>query len=82
MAAETKTCPDCEQVIGATEATCPKCQWDFESFDDETLSKLERAQGVLRKRQKAREEEELKKNPPKPPKKKNFFAGLGAASQN
>lgn len=50
MPAETKKCPDCEQEIGTTETSCPKCGCDLELINDETISNFERVVKIVEKR--------------------------------
>jgi len=56
--AETKDCPKCDAVIGASETKCPKCGADFEELEDLTSS-VETALSIIEKRK--------KRNAPPPP---------------
>lgn len=79
---KTKECPDCDQVIGESEAICPKCGWEFETMTEETLAQMDRAVRVLNKRREkeaARLKAEEDKN--KPAKKKSFFETLGKVTE-
>lgn len=77
MADETINCPRCETEIGKTEKNCPKCGFDLETFDEETLSKMESALDVVEKRRKKKQIPPPQPEPePEPKKKKGFFDSL------
>ena len=45
----TKECPNCEQEIGESETTCPRCQVNISDLEDE-ISVVDRAQKVIERR--------------------------------
>jgi uncharacterized Zn finger protein (UPF0148 family) len=75
----TKQCEACDQEIGASETTCPKCGVVFEDLEGE-VAVVTRAMTVAEKRKKKAEAEaeaeRLRNEPPAPPKKKSFLRSL------
>ena len=72
MAGETKKCEVCDQEIGESETTCPKCGVVFADLNEE-VKVVQRAQTVAQKRAKAA-------LPPEPvkPAKRSIFRSLGS----
>jgi RNA polymerase subunit RPABC4/transcription elongation factor Spt4 len=68
--AETKKCEVCDQEIGTSEKTCPKCGTNFEELEEE-VKVVTRAQNVAQKRAKAAVPPE-----PEKPAKKSIFRSL------
>jgi hypothetical protein len=80
---ETKKCEVCDQEIGASEKTCPKCGVEFETLEEE-VNVVSRAMTVAEKRRKAKEDAERPPEPPAPPappKKKSIFTSLSKGTR-
>lgn len=75
---QTQICPECEQEIGASETTCPKCKTDIALAKAE-MDVIERGLSRVAKKRKR----EKKPAPPtnEPPKPKHPFSGLGKLFQ-
>ena len=71
---ETKNCEACDQQIGASETTCPRCGVVFAELE-ETVTAVEKAQTIIEKRRKAAQPPEPQPQPQ--PAKKNIVAALG-----
>jgi uncharacterized C2H2 Zn-finger protein len=70
---ETKKCEVCDQEIGASETTCPKCGTIFAELEDE-VKVVTRAQIVAEKRRKAAIPPKLE--PEAKPARKSVFRSL------
>jgi len=71
---KTKVCDACDQEIGESETTCPKCGVVFEDLE----SDLKAAEVIFEKRKKRATLPEPPAPLP-PPKKKSIFKALGNA---
>ena len=75
----TQICPECEQEIGASETTCPKCKTDIALAKAE-MDVIERGLSRVAKKRK-REKKPPTVPPTTEPKSKHPFAGLGKLFQ-
>lgn len=65
--ATTRKCWGCDETVGASETSCPKCKLDF-SIADEEDSIVERAWARLKKKREASKGGKKDDTPPTPPK--------------
>jgi RNA polymerase subunit RPABC4/transcription elongation factor Spt4 len=84
---ETKTCENCDKVIGASESKCPSCGVVFEELED-AVATVDRANSILAKRKARTAPPEPTPVPevppapapeptPNPQPKRNIFTSLG-----
>lgn len=78
----TKICEACDQEIGSTEETCPKCATNFAELE-ETLGVFDRVKKVAEKRAAKKAADDARNAPPAPvvKKKKTFMASLAGKKE-
>src|SRR5260221_374375 len=73
---ETKKCIECDQEIGKSETTCPKCGADLAELEQE-MEVVSRANRLLEKRKAQATPTPITETPTAPKKKTSIFSSLG-----